>query len=155
MARFKPEGEQPRVRAIRLVGEWAGGLLGGVLGGLLGVIVGALIVGNLAPGFVFHGRQQGAEAGGQLGILVGMIVGGSMGVWMVGERRNIAGSVLATLGGGGLLGGLLAVGGFSAISDADVATNLTLPIILLVVTPLGAMLGFELTRHYTTPVRRQ
>ncbi len=149
--------EQSHSRGRRLVNELVAGFLAGLLGGVLGLVVGAVVGGNLygpSGGEAFAG-MYGYEATGWAGLIVGVIVGGSTGVYWAGRfgsrtssyLATFLTSVLAVLVGAGVL---LATGGGI---NGDWLFNKhprTLPILFLM-TLLGGMLGFELTRRQKEP----
>ncbi len=133
------------------------GLVAGFLGGVIGFVVGVMIGGNLGgpetP--VAFGGMRGYEATGWVGLVAGVILGGSAGVYLVGRRGRVAGSYAATLMAsilavlvGAVL--LLAVGG-AAPGNWLLSTHpLALPMLFLM-TLVGSMLGFELTRGHIQP----
>ncbi len=72
-------------------------------------------------------------------------LGSSIGVYLVGNIGNETGDFLATLGGG-ILGGLAGIFIFTAIiKDLDNGA------VVLVGPPIGATIGFNLTRRYKSP----
>ena len=136
-------------RGRRWALEIVAGLVAGFLTGVIGFVVGMIIGGNL------HGPENplafagmvGYEATGWVGVVAGVILGGSAGVYLVGRRGRVAGlyaatlitSIVAVLVGAALL---LAVGG-------GAPGNWLLMVFLM--TLVGSMLGFELTRPDTEP----
>ena len=164
--------ESPGSRGRRLAAEFVAGLIGSVACAVLGLLVGAVIGGNLyGPGQTMEMTSEGVatdnsmasdsamafagmygyEATGWVGLIVGVIVGGSAGVYWAGRLGSRTSSYLATfltsvlavLVGAGML--LLTGGG----ANGDWLFNKhprTLPILFLM-TLLGGMLGFEVTRR--------
>ena len=145
--------ERSGSRGRRLAAEFVAGLIGSVVCAVVGLLVGAVIGGNLYAvnaGEAFAG-MYGYEATGWVGLIVGVIVGGSAGVYWAGRfgsrtssyLATFLTSVLAVLVGAGML--LLTGGG----ANGDWLFNKhprTLPILFLM-TLLGGMLGFEVTRR--------
>ena len=139
----------PGGRGRRWVIEPVVGLVAGFFGGVIGFVVGVMIGGNLVgpetP--LAFGGMRGYEATGWVGLVAGVILGGSAGVYLVGRRGRVAGlyaatlitSIVAVLVGAALL---LAVGG-------GAPGNWLLMVFLM--TLVGSMLGFELTRPDTEP----
>ncbi len=134
------------------------GLVAGFLGGVIGFVVGVMIGGNLGgpetP--VAFGGMRGYEATGWVGLVAGVILGSSAGVYLVGRRGRAAGSYAATLMASILLvlvGAvlLLAVGGAAPENWLLSTHPLALPMLFLM-TLVGSMLGFELTRGHIQPV---
>ena len=125
-----PEKPPPRI-AEEIFAGVVGGLVGGAIGGGIGWAIGS-------------GVERGSEPlteypellGAALGATVGYVLGSPIGVYNAGDTENETGNFLATLGGGvagGFLG--LLIGGVGALPGI----------------PIGATVGFNMTRRYKTP----
>ena len=146
-----------RNRWLRWAVQIVAGLVAGFLLGVVGFIVGMIIGGNLhgPENPVEFGGMRGYEATGWVGLVAGVILGGSAGVYLAGRRGRVAGSYAATLMASILLvlvGTvlLLATGG-AAPGNWLLSTHpLALPMLFLI-TLVGSMLGFELSRGHIQP----
>ncbi len=114
----------------------------GVLSGLAGSYIGA---------FVFSdGEGWGDLLGAALGGVLGYTIGTAHGVYMVGSSENVTGSYAATLGGSFL--GLLLAYPVSMINIGDTPISMNIAyFIAFIGPPVGATIGFNLTRRYRTP----
>ena len=151
--RYSGPGGRWRRWALEIVVGLVAGFLGGVMGFIVGMVIGGNIGGPETP--VAFGGMRGYEATGVLGLIVGVVLGGSTGVYLVGRRGRVAGSYAATLmvGIAAVLVGaalLLASGGVKPGNWLLNTHPLMLPT-LFVMTLVGSMLGFELTRDDVEP----
>ncbi len=94
----------------------------------------------------------GVFIGDGYGVPIGLIFGSAYGVYAVGNIGNQTGSFKATLGGSflGFLGGVGAAACLAELYD----TNQFFPAqgyCLLAGPPIGATIGFNLTRRYKSP----
>jgi len=129
-------GEKPPLSGGRITGEILVGGVGGIVGWLGGGFIGAGVAGEGYPG-----ELAGFFIGGSIGYTLGCPIG----VYLVGNIGNETGDFLATLGGG-ILGGLASLFIFTAIiKDLDNGA------VVLVGPPIGATIGFNLTRRYKSP----
>jgi hypothetical protein len=118
--------ERRKLPPPRWVEKTLGGLAGGVLGGGIGAGAG------FATGYLIDPHSSASDVdwaagwGLVIGGLTGYLLGSAIGVYCVGDTPEEAGSFLGTLGGG-LLGA---------------------PACLFPGVPIGATVGFNLTREY-------
>jgi hypothetical protein len=118
------------------------GCIAGCIGG------GALGFAGLMGGMIIGAEEGCYELGcgmgeGLIGLTIGHTLGSAIGVYLVGNIGNETGSFLATLGGSILGGGL-------GLTFVFLSGEL-LPFPLLVCPPIGATIGFNLTRRYKSP----
>lgn len=105
----------------RYAGEILGGIVGGVLGGAVGGAAGFLVLKTIDPDVDDRGPGDPAVLGLIIGIPAGYLLGSVIGVYAVGDTPSETGNFLATLCGG---------------------------VALLPGAPIGATVGFNLTRRY-------
>lgn len=137
-------GEKPPLSGGRITGEILVGGVGGIVGGLGGGFIGAGVAGEGYPEEL---------VGGIIGGSIGYTLGCSIGVYLVGNIGNETGDFLATLGGG-ILGGLAGIFAITAIIKdlENGAVRLVVRVaVALVGPPIGATIGFNLTRRYKSP----
>jgi len=138
-------GEKPPLSGGRITGEILVGGVGGIVGGLGGGFIGAGVAGEGYPDEL---------VGGIIGGSIGYTLGSSIGVYLVGNIGNETGDFLATLGGG-ILGGLAGIFAITAIIkdyNVVVLSNFYWSwAVVLVGPPIGATIGFNLTRRYKSP----
>ncbi len=151
MGRPQYSSEKPPLSVGRTAGQLVAGVLGGIVGGVIGLIIGAFIGGNFAEDFEFAGLR-GYEATGIIGFPIGVVFGSPQWVYLIGRLGKVTASYGATLTGG-ILGAILVVGALYGVVGVPLENVSRYDYTLLVVTPLGAMLGFELTRRYKQPTR--
>lgn len=101
---------------------------------------------NVAEDFEFGGLR-GYEATGITGFPIGVVFGSPQWVYLIGRSGKVTASYGVTLAGG-ILGAILAVGILYGVVGIPLENVSRCGYALFVVTPLGAMLGFELTRRY-------
>jgi len=121
---------KPPLTAKRITGEILGGLGGGILAGGMGAATAGLLSPDPQRGF----DQDRAVAG----FLIGYALGSAIGVRSAGNTHDETANSLAVLGGS-VFGLLL---GYGAM----------LPHISLGLCPIGAAIGFNMTRRYKTPL---
>jgi len=123
---------KPPLSVGRIVGEILAGGVGGVVVGFVGLVVGI--------NYAFARDLPMGKCNPVVGyaIRIGSVLGSTIGVYVVGNIGNETGSFLATLGGS-ILGGLV---GWS-ISGTEAGF-----VALVFGPPIGATLGFNLTRKY-------
>jgi len=118
------KAERPPLSPIRISGEILAGGAGGIALGIVSGFVGLFVdVVNLS---LDAGTLESAPAA-TVGFIIGYVLGSAISVYIVGNMGNETGSFLATLGGSILL----------------------VPLPLL--SPIGATIGFNLTRRYKSP----
>jgi hypothetical protein len=129
----------PPLSGGRLGGELLLGAAAGVGGGFLGAVIGVGLTKDGCKGEDFCGLG-GAIVGGY----IGAVLAPPMAVYLVGASGDQTGSVGATFGGA-LLGGAVGLGAGIGIGRA----NGQLGFAIVMAGPIvGAMVGFNLSRHY-------
>ena len=121
---------KPSLRSGRIVGEFLAGLGGGVI---LGYGTGILV-------------------GDAKGMFIGIPIGSAIGVKLVGNTSYETGNSYAAFIGS-ILGTVVGISVPMAIRGGKNGWDLATPMLLLsfVCSPCGAIIGFNITRRYTTP----
>ncbi|OYD16275.1 hypothetical protein CH333_03795 [candidate division WOR-3 bacterium JGI_Cruoil_03_44_89] len=133
---------KPHLNAGRIAGEILAGALGGAGLGLVG-LHGNIYTGDEIPSLGFMGMVVTAS--------VGYIFGSAIGVYLVGNIGDETGSPGATLGGSslGLAAGMLGYWVIGPVIDGE--RDFLDFAVFLIGSPIGATIGFNMTRRYKTP----
>lgn len=134
------QADKPPLSGKRIGGEILVGGVGEVGGAVVcGILVGFPVVLLASPDWATNAEDLNWD-GFAIGAIIGTIVGSASGVHFVGTEGNETGSFLAALGGS-ILGGSIGY-----LIDKDSAL-----IGMLVGSPIGATVGFNLSRRYKSP----
>ncbi len=125
---YAQAGEKPPLSAMRITGE---ALAGGV--------------GELAVYLIGESVEPQIGQGSVLAWLISTPVACATGVYLVGNMRDETGSFLATLAGG-ILGWIAGIAGDAFLWESG--HRLSATIVLAASSPIGAIIGFNLTRKY-------
>jgi len=144
----KQPRQKPPLSRARITGEILAGMAAGFGAGLPVAFGYLVLMGPIAQAKSCFG---GIIAGGMAILVVfpaAYGLGSTVGVYLVGRRGKQTGSFLATLGGG-FLGGLGAIAILWSMPGRASG-----PLVLLI-PPIMATLGFNTTRRYRAPVKRE
>jgi len=154
------KGKKPPLNVGRIIGEILAGVATGIATGLAGAFIG-LFVGGFVNALGVHAEEWAAGVilpYAMGGTLIAYTLGCPIGVYLLGKRGNKTGSFLATIAGS-ILGtvtwlcvfyiGPLVIARFIMII-ARFIMIVGLPILPLG-GPIGATIGFNLTRRYKLP----
>ena len=148
----KQNRQKPPLSLTRIIGEILAGTALGLVALLLAYVTGSVLVGKVGP----------AESSGELEAILFLIMftivfsplyglGSAVGVYLLGTRGKQTGSFLLTLAGGfvGAIGVLLP--SFSLFFGGKVIVHLIPLLLLSLIPPILATLGFNLRRRYKKP----
>ena len=135
---YTQDGEKPPLSFVRIGGEIVAGSAAGLAGGVLP----ALMIERMYPPPPNATEILGPSGYAMLVALAGYPLGSATGVYLVGGIGNETGSFFAALAGA-FLGELVSLG------TADWFSSRVLSLSVLVLgAPVGATIGFNLTRKY-------
>lgn len=144
---------KPPINGMRVVGESLAGTIGGItlgyLAGIAGVIAGIELTGGISPEADEPTVQTvGAMfVGGVIGGSIGYLIGTTAGVYLVGNLGDETGSLKSTFVGS-IVGGLVGFGTFFLSPDPGGLMPIIGP-------PIGATIGFNMTRRYKNDKEQQ
>jgi hypothetical protein len=145
--REKPPVSEDRI-AVEIIGAAAVGTILGITGGYIG---GKLYEG--CSGFLceFDGILIGWSIGYPLGSAIGVYIAGNTGNEIGSFPSTLLGSILGQLGGlGGVAIAIALAGEGEGEGEGELAVGLG-GVLFFVGSPIGATIGFNLTRRYKSP----
>jgi hypothetical protein len=148
----KQNRQKPPLSIGRIAGEILAGLALGFVLLLVVYVTGSVLVGKVGP----------AESSGELEAILFLIMftivfsplygfGSAVGVYLLGTRGKQTGSFLLTLAGGFVGAIVVLLPSFSLFFSGKVIVHLVPLLLLLLIPPGMATLGFNLTRRYKEP----